>query len=301
MSTPELVASVSELPNAAVDATTDDAFWPAPRPGQVRVLLLGTYHMDNPGLDEVNVDSDDVLADDRQAELRDLANRLERWQPDKVAVERPYDRVDDVNAVYEQYRSGEYEYDTEVEIEPPQPYRDDPATECRSEVVQVGFRLADRLDRDAVHAIDCPASMHNEDAEELEERGFEPGQKVDVPRLDMETMAEELDERLTKSTIPAYHRWLNQESTLRNNHYGMFGQYVRYGEGDNFAGPEELGSWYERNLKMVHNVWRLLDDEQGENPERVLLVVGSGHVRILRHLFDEAPMFCPVNPLPYLS
>ena len=34
--------------------------------------------------------------------------------------------------------------------------------------------------------------------------------------------------------------------------------------------------------------------------ERILLVVGSGHGRVLRHLLTEAPMFRPVSPLQSL-
>jgi hypothetical protein len=294
----------SPLPaNAAVAETVDDIHWPVPRPGQVRVLLLGTYHMDDPGLDEVNIEADDVLADDRQAELRDLAGRLERWEPDAVALERPWDRADELNDVYERYRSGDYRYDTEHEYEPPHDLRDDPTAECRSEVVQVGCRLAERLEHDMVHPMDCPVVMGNDAAEELSSRGFEPEQKVDAPVLDRDAMQREVDQRLRQSTIPAYLRWMNREQQLRNNHYGMFGQYVPYGDGDNFAGPEMLGTWYERNLKMVHNLWRAVDADAHETGDeyRILVVVGSGHVRILRHLLDEAPQFCPVNPLPYLS
>ena len=32
----------------------------------------------------------------------------------------------------------------------------------------------------------------------------------------------------------------------------------------------------------------------------MLFLVGSGHIHVLRHLLEEAPMFCPVSPLPYL-
>jgi hypothetical protein len=286
-----------------VEATTDDAFWPAPRPGQVRVLLFGTYHMDNPGLDEVNVDADDVLSDDRQAQLRDLADRIERWEADTVAVERPWDRADDLNDVYDRYRTGEYAYDTEHEFESTHGERDDPTTECRSEVVQAGFRVADRLDHNRVHPIDCPATMSNEAAQELAERGFEPERKTDVPRLDTEAMRADVTRRLHDSTIPAYLHWMNREQQLRKNHYGMFGQYVPYGDGDNFAGPEALGTWYQRNLEMVHNSWRAVDadDHEAGDEYRVLLVVGSGHVRVLRHLLRETPQFCPVSPLQYLA
>jgi pheromone shutdown protein TraB len=47
---------------------------------------------------------------------------------------------------------------------------------------------------------------------------------------------------------------------------------------------------------MVHHLWRAI--EQGN--ERILLVVGTGHIRVLRHLLDETPMCCPVSPLPHL-
>jgi hypothetical protein len=97
-------------------------------------------------------------------------------------------------------------------------------------------------------------------------------------------------------------RWTDREQQLRKNHYGMFGQFVPYGDGDNFAGPEMLETWYERNLEMVHNIWRAVDaDRHEQGDEFVLPVVGSGHVRVLRRLLAETPQCCPVNPLPLLA
>lgn len=55
--------------------------------GEVQVMLLGTYHMDNPGQDGVRTQVDDVLAPPRQGELAELAARLAEWRPDQVAVE----------------------------------------------------------------------------------------------------------------------------------------------------------------------------------------------------------------------
>ena len=34
-----------------------------------KIMILGTYHMDNPRLDTVNLDADDVLSTRRQAEI----------------------------------------------------------------------------------------------------------------------------------------------------------------------------------------------------------------------------------------
>jgi hypothetical protein len=77
----------------------------------------------------------------------------------------------------------------------------------------------------------------------------------------------------------------------------MFDRFIRRGVGDNYAGPDALAKWYRRNLRMVHNVWRAIDD----GSERVLFLVGVGHVHTLRQLLLEFPQFCPTSGLRYLS
>lgn len=280
-------------PNATARKTPT---WPTPTPEQVEVVLLGTYHMDEPELDEVNVSADDVLDVERQSELETLATGLERSNPDDVAVERPAARASELNDVYAQYRDGEVAYDEEHAFEPVHAEREDAEMACRSEVVQVGFRLADRLGHDRVVPFDVPQSLGSDDAfDELEAAGYEPTPKIGVPRLDPEELQETLDERLAESTVAEYHRHLNEEAALHAND-GMFDRYLRYGEGDNYAGPDALAAWYRRNLRMVHNVWRAID----EDTDRVLLLVGSGHVHVLRQLLTEFPQFCPASALPYL-
>ncbi|MFC4358152.1 DUF5694 domain-containing protein [Halobium salinum] len=277
---------------------TPPAGWPTPdREGQVEVLLLGTYHMDNPGLDEVNVDADDVLAEARQAELRDLVDRLAEWEPDRIAVERPYDRDDELNDRYEEYRSGERAYDREEAFPSPDGERDGPATECRSEVVQVGFRLADRLGHDRVAAVDEHPEKSRYEPDPFAGRGVDSARKTDVPLADPEEMGRTADERLASSTLVEYHRWLNRGELGRDNHDLMFDSGVRAAVEEPFGSPTALAYWYDRNVRIVHHVWRTMDADD----DRVLVVVGNGHVRALRHLFTEAPMFHPVSPLPLLE
>lgn len=278
-------------PTGRTDSLRDP--WPDCADGQVRVLLLGTYHMDNPGLDEVNVAADDVLADRRQAELRDLVDRLADWSPDRVAVERPHDRSEELNDRYREYRSGERAYDREEAFPAPHPDRDGTVTECRSEVVQVGFRLADRLGHDRVAAIDeHPPEL---DADPFADRDVDSTRKTAVSLPDPDEMQGEADDRLASSTIPEYLAWVNRESWLRQNHDVMFDRGIRAAD-EAFGSPKALAHWYDRNLRMVHHLWRTMDADD----DRVLLLVGSGHVRVLRHLLTEAPMFCPVSPRPYL-
>lgn len=125
--------------------------------------------------------------------------------------------------------------------------------------------------------------------------GHDSSAKIDVPRIDTDELQASVDERLTDSPITAYHRYLNEEAALHYND-AMFDRYLRYGSGDNYAGPDALAKWYQRNLRMVHNIWRTVDAET----ERALLVVGASHVHYLRHLLTEFPQFCPISPLSYL-
>lgn len=273
---------------------TPSAGWPECSSEQVQVMLLGTYHMDNPGLDEVNVDADDVLADERQRQLRDLTDHLADWNPDRIAVERPYDEFEAVNRLYERYRSGEYAYDREETFPAPHPIRNDTDSECRSEVVQIGFRLADRLNHDQVFPID--EHPEEPDPDPFAERGTDPAPKTAVTPPDPNVIQREDDERLESSTIPEYVAWMNSEDKLRDNHDVMFDGGIRTADRP-FGSPVLIADWYDRNLRMIHHLWRAL--KSGD--ERMLLVVGSGHIRVLRHLLNEAPMFCPVSPLPYLS
>ena len=267
--------------------------WPRCESEQVLVMLLGTYHMDNPGLDEVNVDADDVLTDERQAQLEDLAEHLADWNPDRIAVERPYDNVEAVNSLYERYRTGEYAYDREEMFPAPHPMRDDDESECRSEVVQVGFRLADRLN----HGHVVPIDEHPEepDSDPFADRNIDSTRKTSVSLPDPDEWKREISRRLVSTSIPEYLAWMNQGPRLRYNHGLMFDRGIRATE-ETLGSPTFLAYWYDRNIRMVHHLWRAI--EQGD--ERILLVVGTGHIRVLRHLLRETPMLCPVSPLPYL-
>lgn len=232
--------TASENPNCRPDG------WPSCESEQVRVMLLGTYHMDNPGLDEVNVDTDDVLSDHRQAELQELVDHLAEWEPQRVAVERPYDRSEEVNKRYDEYRSGDRRLDREETFAAPHPKRNDSNTECRSEVVQIGYRLADRLNHETIAAIDEHPDESRYEPDPFEEREINSSRKttIDSPAGRTE---QEYNERLASLTILEYLRWLNQEYELRNNHNSMFDRGIRTVD-EPFGSPTALAYWYDRNI-----------------------------------------------------
>ncbi len=241
-------------------------------------MLLGTYHFAGSTTDVIQQRVEDVLTPTRQAELEDLAARLASWSPDQIAVEWPLDFADSANARYKRY----------VETG---------TMQSRNEVVQIGFRLARRLGHATVYPIDFRMPIGNDSISALFARRPEFKRHMDSLETAMQAGADSSGARRRGSTIIDQLRAANTDAALHSgNSFGMFGGLLSAGEGDNYGGPEILARWYERNIKMVHNLTRVLRP----NTRRVLVLVGSGHVPPLRNILDEAPQFCPVSSLPYL-
>ena len=100
------------------------------------IMVLGSGHLSNPGMDSFNYKMDDVLAPKRQREIEQLVTQLKAFQPTKIALEVD-ERFDaDINADYQAYLKGTYELK-------------------RSEGNQIGFRLAKQMGHPRVYCVDC--------------------------------------------------------------------------------------------------------------------------------------------------
>ena len=73
------------------------------------IMILGSTHLANPGMDAFNTKMDDVLAPKRQREIEQLVAQLKAFRPTKVAIEAD-ERFDaKINANYHSYLEGTYE------------------------------------------------------------------------------------------------------------------------------------------------------------------------------------------------
>src|SRR5437016_6073179 len=75
--------------------------------GRSQLLILGNYHMSNPGLDSTNLQADDVLSPRRQEEIADVVEHLARFAPTRIAIEAPY-RDTWSTASYGKYLQGQH-------------------------------------------------------------------------------------------------------------------------------------------------------------------------------------------------
>jgi hypothetical protein len=105
-----------------------------------KIMILGTYHMDNPGLDAINTNADDVLLPKRQNEIAELVEKLARFNPTKIVIEAPFSAKASWDNAYKKYVAGELKLG-------------------RNEIYQIGFRLAKRLNHQSIYPVDYPMLM----------------------------------------------------------------------------------------------------------------------------------------------
>ncbi len=235
----------------------------------IEVMVVGMYHMANPGHDLHDPKADDVLQPKRQAELETLVNGFNRFRPTKIGVEWDASVVKDR---YPKFLSGEL---------PP----------SRNEVVQVGFRLAKKANA-AVYGLDADGDFPWQRLEDYANAyGFKD---VVSPSNSGDDTAKQQQLIDNEGIIPTI-RYLNQPEHIRNDN-GFYRSLLRVGSGTDQPGADLVGAWQHRNLLICSNLLQI-----AKPGDRILMFFGFGHAYLLRQCVEETPGLKFVDPLPYLQ
>jgi hypothetical protein len=249
---------------AAMPALAQPASAQGPAPAaRAEVLVLGVYHMANPGRDIFNMKADDVLAPTRQAEITRLIEVLKGFRPTKVAVER--DVLDDrAPRDYADYLAGTHEL-------------------TRNEIEQVGFRLARELGHKTVYPVDSDGEFPYP---RLVNYAKASGRSKELDAI-MGGFGAEVKaqgEYLASHTILETLLYINGGDKVARE-VGLYQRMAHLGEPGDWAGADLLADWYRRNMRIYSNVTRLVDSPD----ERVLVIFGAGHLGWLHQAVASDP------------
>jgi hypothetical protein len=236
----------------------------------ITVMVVGVFHMSNPGHDLHNRKVDDVLEPKRQREIEAVTAALSRFRPTKIGVEWPADLVADR---YRQYTAGTL---------PP----------SRNEVVQLGFRLAKTAGAD-VYGLDADGDFPYERLKNFaESRGF--SKLLDDMNSAIEQDDDEEARLLAEKGIAADLRFLNDPIRLAQDH-AFYRHMLRIGQGGDQPGADLSASWYHRNLLICANLLQIAKPD-----DRIVIFFGAGHAFLLRQCVTETPGFKLVEPNEFL-
>jgi hypothetical protein len=250
-------------------------------PAPVQVMVVGTYHFGNPGLDLNNIKVDSVLTPKRQAELQAVARALAQFKPTRVMVEMQSEAPDLAVAEYARFDGAMLAKDS-------------------NEIVQIGYRTARLAGVKTINGIDEQPKDGEPDYfpfDKVQEAAAKFGQtaELEASNVPVATAMKAFEAAQKTSSVAQLLVRMNTPGTVTT---GMESYYniLAIGDHDNQAGADLNAAWYLRNAKIFGKVMQV-----AKPGDRVLIVYGSGHGYWLRHFAGEVPGYRNVDVLPYLA
>jgi Family of unknown function (DUF5694) len=245
----------------------------------VQVLIVGTYHFGNPGLDLHNVKTDDVRTPAKQAELVDLVARLARFNPNKIAVEAISDRDDLTTKKFDGFTP-------------------ETLTKDADERVQIAFRLARKLGHKSVYGIDEQSDKIDYfPYDKVQNYAKTHGQTATLDTLNAEVamMINKMEADQKTKSVREMLLWQNQPDRIDADHRNFYYAMLALGDSHTQPGADLNGYWYLRNAKIFAKLTQI-----AKPGDRILVTFGAGHSYWLRHLARNTPGFALVEANDYL-
>lgn len=264
-------------PDALVQATS--ALKSYDSLAKYQVMVVGTLHF-----------GEDVLEAGPQKSIARLVEQLGEFQPTKVVVEWEPARSETTNQAYREYLQGSYDISGRY-----------------NEVFQLGFRLAAAMGHERIFLFDDQTDfigslaqfstpddpfsfdLFTEYARQHDDGFFDAHEQALISTFEYNQGV--LDGLDLHDRVAL----LNSPQQQHINAQRMHLYEVRVGIGDHYAGPDWLGRWYRRNVRMMSNVLAM-----AEEGDRLLLIVGDNHKWTLDMLFENTPDFSVVSSWDYL-
>ena len=240
-----------------------------------QVLTLGTFHFAFPNLDAQQVaDSDriDVLQPRYQTEIVDIVERMARFAPTVIVIERQPGEQHTIDSLYAAFLAGRHELG-------------------RGEEEQLGFRLAKRFQLKTLHCVDewgrfTPNidSLFN-GTDSLGALRFEAYFTADPDSALRRRSTAQVDRTGILGALREANDPAHIERDLGNYLIGLFKYEAVPGD---FTGVDfESGRWFNRNLRIFRNIQRIPVTPE----DRILVIYGAGHLNVLNMLFRSSPEY----------
>lgn len=237
-----------------------------------KIILLGTFHFDNPGLDVAQFKNADILSAKRQGEVMEVVKRLEAYHPDKIFIEAPPESQGRVDSLYQAYvKAG--------------------AKLSASETQQLGFRVGKDLGLPQLIGVDYRDAEFPFDS--LMSSAQKAGQTdflafIQKSIKEIETLQ---NHDLETKTIGEILKARNSPKENAEN-VGFYYQCLQAGVKGNHVGSYLVSEWWRRNMIIYENIIKSLDGKE----KTILVIFGAGHTAILGEMmkFNERFQIVPV-------
>lgn len=247
---------------------------------KTKILALGVFHFEYPDLDAHRTNEQlrfDILSARNQKELDQLLDVLAQFKPTHIAIELEPKRQPKIDSLYQLYLNNQY-------------------TLHRGEVDQIGLRLAKKLNLSTLHCVDAQGAHYPywtalfNDAEGMKAVEAFYHQNSDSAITNAYKLAYQRDDSLrVKEGLLQTLKRMNELDRIKKLQGAYLTGLFKYRLPEqSYAGADfESARWYNRNLRIFRNL-----QEVTSNPEdRILLIIGAGHLGVLYHLIECSPEY----------
>ncbi|MBW0179315.1 DUF5694 domain-containing protein [Sediminibacterium sp.] len=234
---------------------------------KTEVLLLGTFHFANPGLDVAKFEDVNILSDKRQKEVEALIAKLKTFKPDKIFIEVPV--------------AGQKRYDSLLNA-----YKNGTHILSKSESQQIGFRLAKECGLSTLYCSDYTNVSFPMDSIT---RIMAANQQMGMLKYLQETIQKEqtdFNEQLKTKTITEILIDQNTEAVYKKL-AGLYYFFLKAGDKSNHVGSFLASEQWRRNTYIYENILKELDGKE----QRILVLYGTTHVAMLKEMMKYNDQF----------
>jgi len=252
---------------------------------QTEVLTLGMFHFDFPNRDVVQYDTSeqiDVLQPVYQREIEHLVERIAKFKPTIIVIERGPEEQAKTDSNYNSYLQGNYTLD-------------------RNEEEQIGFRLATKMGLKKLYCVNAWGTFNERVSRILNGKDSLEAQKFyDYFERNADSAKQYRVKHVFKTKgILADLKQLNDPQHIQKS-FGnyLIGLFSYESTPYDFTGVDfETGRWFNRNLKIFRNIQRI----ERKPSDKILVIYGVGHMNLLNYFFECSPDYRLVNTLNYLQ
>jgi Family of unknown function (DUF5694) len=234
---------------------------------KTKVMLLGCFHFDNPGLDVAKFENADVLSAKRQQEIRQVLDKLEQFKPDKIFVEVPVEMQAKLDSNLLKYKAGKLVLK---------------ATETH----QLGYRLAKELNLPTLYAVDYSGADFPFDSLVNSATEAKQFNLLGFMKTSIDSIQQEFNKSLKKNTIREMLLEQNSKATV-DFQVGSYFDFLVAGKEGNHVGSYLTSEWWRRNMIIYENILKRMTGKE----ERILVIFGSGHTALLQEMMKYNKSF----------
>jgi hypothetical protein len=238
---------------------------------KTKILLIGTFHYDNPGLDVNRVPDFDVLNTNVQEELNLISKRIALFNPTKFFIEFDYIRQLRLDSLYNLYLEGKYSEFVEKNFPKNRYYSE-------SEIFQLAFKSGKKAHVKRLNGVNTYAEFPYDSLKEA----MKAANQLEL----LKSMETSFPKATSQSLITRTLELNTSLSRARNRSW-----YIKYanrgGEAENFVGAYLASEWFKRNLYMYSLVQKLTDNSD----DRIVLLLGAGHISMIEQFIKDDDRF----------